>query len=100
MDTAEEQVIYQNEEFKKKKILRSKKKNKTKQNKYPCCLCISEELNSLLGSWKGTRMIHHGLKFHYLGFLQEFHQIKLLILRSQKTKASFSSPPLNRTEAC
>lgn len=83
--------------LRKKKKFSGQKKKPTKQNKYPCCLCISEELNSLLGSW---RMIHHGLTFHYLGFLQEFHQMKLLILRSQKTKASFSSPLLKRTEAC
>lgn len=41
----------------------------------------------------------HRLKLQQSRFLQEFHQIKLLMLKSQKANANFSGLPLKSTEA-
>lgn len=43
--------------------------------------------------------LNHGLKLQHLGFLQEFHPIKLLTLRSQKANTNISGLPLKSTEA-
>lgn len=59
---------------------------KNSKNKFLCYLyTVATRVEiSLLDSWEGKKIIHHGLKLQHLEFLPEFHWIKLLTLQVKK----------------
>lgn len=59
---------------------------KNSKNKFLCYLyTVATRVEiSLLDSWEGKKIIHHGLKLQHLEFLPEFHWIKLLTLQVKR----------------